>query len=92
MKIIVVISHTTKLEYGLMGGKFIFLRFDLFLMLTFKSCLLVLVYGLLVKCGTAECGTRKVKCGMETVERWCGTVGKMRNAEICVCRRSFVHS
>jgi len=40
---------------------------------------------LLVKCGTAE-------CGMETVERWCGTVGKMRNAEICVYRRSFVHS
>jgi len=24
--------------------------------------------GLLVKCGTAECGMRKVKCGMETVE------------------------
>jgi len=34
---------------------------------------------------------RKVKCGMESVEKWCGTVGKMRNAEICVCRRSFVH-
>ena len=32
---------------------------------------------------------RKVKCVMETVERWCGTVGKVRNAEICVCRRSF---
>ena len=31
-------------------------------------------------------------CGMETVERWCGTVGKMRNAEICLSRRSFVHS
>ena len=29
---------------------------------------------------------RKVKCVMETVERWCGTVGKVRNAEICVCR------
>ena len=29
---------------------------------------------------------------METVERWCGTVGKVQNAEICVCRRSFVHS
>jgi len=51
-------------------------------------------YGkwLLVKCGTAECGMWRVKCGMETVERWCGTVGKMRDAEICVCRRSFVHS
>jgi len=35
---------------------------------------------------------RKVKCGMETAERWCGTVGKMCNAEICVCRQSFVHS
>jgi len=23
---------------------------------------------------------------METVERWCGMVGKMHNAEICVCR------
>jgi len=39
-----------------------------------------------------NCGMWKVKCGMETVERWCGTVGKMRNAKICVCRRSFVHS
>jgi len=25
-----------------------------------------------------NCGKRKVKCGMETVERWRGTVGKMR--------------
>ena len=39
-----------------------------------------------------NCGMWKVKCGMETVESWCGTVGKMRNAKICVCRRSFVHS
>jgi len=30
---------------------------------------------LLVKCGTAECGMWRVKCGMETVERWCGTGG-----------------
>jgi len=37
---------------------------------------------LLVKCGTEECGMRN-KCGMKTVERCCGTVGKMRNAEIC---------
>jgi len=29
-----------------------------------------------------NCGMWKVKCGIETVERWCGTVGKMRNAEI----------
>jgi len=36
----------------------------------------------LVKCVTAECGMRKVKCGMETVERWCGTVGKMRNRDV----------
>jgi len=50
------------------------------------------IMRLLVKCGTAECGMRKVKCGMETVEGWCGTVGKMRNAEICECLRSFVHS
>jgi len=34
---------------------------------------------------------RKVKCGMETVEIWCGTVGEMRNAEICICGCSFVH-
>ena len=33
-----------------------------------------------------------VKCVMETVERWCGAVGKVRNAEISVCRRLFVHS
>ena len=26
--------------------------------------------GLWVKCGTAKCGMRKVKCGMETAERW----------------------
>jgi len=26
--------------------------------------------GLWVKCGTAECGMRKVKCGTETAERW----------------------
>ena len=25
---------------------------------------------------------RNVECGMKTVERCCGTVGKMRNAEI----------
>ena len=30
-----------------------------------------------------KCGMRKVKCGMKTVERCCGTVGKMHNAEIC---------
>jgi len=28
-------------------------------------------------------GMWKVKCGMETVERCCGMVGKMHNAEIC---------
>ena len=33
MRIIVAVSQTTKLEYGLMGGKFIFLRFSVFLML-----------------------------------------------------------
>jgi len=38
---------------------------------------------LLIKCGTAECGMRKVKCGMKTAERCCGTVGKMHNSEIC---------
>ena len=34
---------------------------------------------LLVKCGTAECGMRN-----GTVERWCGTAGKRRFAEICI--------
>jgi len=29
----------------------------------------------LVKCGIAACGMRKVKCGMECVESYCGTVG-----------------
>jgi len=38
---------------------------------------------LLVKCGTAECGMRKVKCGMKTVERCCETVGKMRYDTRC---------
>ena len=40
---------------------------------------------------------RKIKCGMETVERCCGTVGKMRNVEICrmwaiVCPQGIVNS
>ena len=35
----------------------------------------------LVKCGTAECGMRKVKCGIEKCGNGCGMVGKMRNAE-----------
>jgi len=26
---------------------------------------------------------RKVKCGMECAESYCGTVGNMRNAESC---------
>jgi len=39
--------------------------------------------GLLVKCGIAACGMRKVKCGMECAENYCGTVGNMRNAESC---------
>jgi len=30
-----------------------------------------------------NCGMWNVKCEMETVERCCGTVGEMRNAEIC---------
>jgi len=38
---------------------------------------------LLVKCGIAACGMRKVKCGMECAESYCGTVGNMRNAESC---------
>jgi len=38
---------------------------------------------LLVKCGIAACGMRKVKCGMECAENYCGTVGNMRNAESC---------
>jgi len=37
----------------------------------------------LVKCGIAACGMRKVKCGMECAESYCGTVGNMRNAESC---------
>jgi len=36
---------------------------------------------LLVKCGIAACRMRKVKCGMECAESYCGTVGNMRNAE-----------
>jgi len=40
-------------------------------------------YRRLVKCGIAACGMRKVKCGMECVENYCGTVGNMRNAESC---------
>jgi len=39
--------------------------------------------GLLVKCGIAARGMRKVQCGMECVENYCGTVGNMRNAESC---------
>jgi len=35
----------------------------------------------LVKCGTAACGMRKVKCGMECAESYCGTVGNIWNAE-----------
>ena len=30
-----------------------------------------------------NCGMCKVKCGMKTVKMCCGTVGKVRNAEIC---------
>jgi len=45
--------------------------------------LLVLKYWLLVKCGIAVCGMRKVKCGMEYTESYCETVGNMRNAERC---------
>ena len=39
-------------------------------------------------CGmwNAEGKMRNGNCG-----RWCGTVGKMCNAEICLCGRSFVH-
>jgi len=39
--------------------------------------------GLLVKYGIAACGMRKVKCGMECAESYCGMVGNMRNAESC---------
>jgi len=35
----------------------------------------------------AEGKMRNGNCG-----RWCGTVGKMCNAEICLCGRSFVES
>ena len=38
---------------------------------------------LLVKCGIVACGMRKVKCGMECAESYCGTMGNMRNAESC---------
>jgi len=50
------------------------------------------VYSL-VQCGIAACGMRKVKCGMECAEYFCGTVGNMRNAESCPSRRSdaFLH-
>ena len=37
--------------------------------------------GLLVKCGTAACGMRKVKCGMQYAENKRGTVGNLRSAE-----------
>jgi len=37
----------------------------------------------LVKCGIAACGMRKVKCGIECAESYCGMVGNMRNAESC---------
>jgi len=37
--------------------------------------------ALLVKCGIAACRMRKVKCGMECAENYCGTVGNMRHAE-----------
>jgi len=47
-------------------------------------------YGCIVYMGSTavgkmrNCGmwNAKVKCGIKTVERCCGTVGKMRNAEI----------
>ena len=38
---------------------------------------------LLVKCGIAARGMRKVQCGMECAENYCWTVGNMRNAESC---------
>ena len=38
---------------------------------------------LLVRCGIVACGMRKVKCGMECAESYCGTAGNMRNAESC---------
>ena len=44
---------------------------------------LTLTCRLLVKCGIAACRIRKVKCGMEGAESYCGTVGNMRNAESC---------
>jgi len=40
-------------------------------------------WRLSVKCGIAACGMRKVICGTECVESWCGTLGNMRNAENC---------
>jgi len=40
--------------------------------------------GLLVKCGIAACGMRKVKCGMECAESYCGTVG---NTPVCGMRK-----
>jgi len=46
---------------------------------------------LLVKCGIAACGMQKVKCGMECVESYCGTVGNMRKVAMsavgCVLTR-----
>ena len=33
-----------------------------------------------------------VKCGMETVERWCGTVGKVRKSAYVCDRLSIVNS
>jgi len=36
---------------------------------------LVIPIRLLVKCGIAACGMRRVKCGMECAEIYCGTVG-----------------
>jgi len=42
--------------------------------------------GLLVKCGIAECGMRKVKYGIQKCGKVCGMVGKTRNAERTVCK------
>ena len=39
-----------------------------------------------------KCGMREVKCVMETVERWCGTVGKMRKFAYVGDRLSIVIS
>ena len=34
-----------------------------------------------VKCGIAECGMRKVKCGTDRAEKYRGMVCNLRNAE-----------